>query len=223
MDHLAALVDKSLVLTEESRGSTRYRLLETVRAYAAERLAQRPGSDRDETRAAHRDHYLALVRPPASIGAAASRPSAGPAGGRSTTSARPWRSASPIPVARARAAPPAGLRWFCQLRGHSGEVLEALELLLDRPDAGLPTRGPGPGPDRKVPPAQSLRRRLGNPGRWPARPLRSPATSPMPPSPPMPCPRRAGSCWSVAICRPRWLRSTKRSRWPYHRRSPADR
>ena len=42
---VAALVGKSLVQAEVIHGSTRYRLLETVRHYAAERLALRaPGS-----------------------------------------------------------------------------------------------------------------------------------------------------------------------------------
>ena len=41
LDLLAALVGKSLVQAEVIRGSTRYRLLETVRHYAAERLSQR--------------------------------------------------------------------------------------------------------------------------------------------------------------------------------------
>src|SRR5208282_212181 len=34
----------------------------------------------------------------------------------------------------------AGLRWFCFMRGHGGEVLEAIDVLLERPDAHLPTR-----------------------------------------------------------------------------------
>jgi predicted ATPase len=55
LDHLAALVDKSLVQADEARGSTRYRLLETVRDYAAERLARRAGAEPSQTRAAHRD------------------------------------------------------------------------------------------------------------------------------------------------------------------------
>src|SRR5262249_45375078 len=38
VDGLTSLVDKSLVVTEERAGSTRYRMLETVRQYAAERL-----------------------------------------------------------------------------------------------------------------------------------------------------------------------------------------
>src|SRR5439155_13905294 len=61
LERLAALVDKSLVQAEEVHGATLYRLLETVRHYAAERLAVRPGLELDQTRAAHRDYYLALV------------------------------------------------------------------------------------------------------------------------------------------------------------------
>ena len=34
----------------------------------------------------------------------------------------------------------AGLHWFCNMRGHGVEVLEALNALLDRPDARMPTR-----------------------------------------------------------------------------------
>ena len=55
----AQLVDKSLVLAEERHGHARYRLLETVRQYAAERL-----DEAGETAAArdrHLDHHLALV------------------------------------------------------------------------------------------------------------------------------------------------------------------
>ena len=39
----------------------------------------------------------------------------------------------------------AGLRWFCGIRGHAGEVLEALTVLLERP---APTCPPVPGPGR---------------------------------------------------------------------------
>ncbi|MGH3169302.1 MAG: hypothetical protein ACRDN0_25905 [Trebonia sp.] len=44
LDLLAALVSKSLVQADVIHGSTRYRLLETVRHYAAEHLALRAGS-----------------------------------------------------------------------------------------------------------------------------------------------------------------------------------
>ncbi|MGH2721521.1 MAG: ATP-binding protein, partial [Actinomycetota bacterium] len=43
LDLLTALVDKSLVTTEESRSTVRYRLLETVRQYAGQRLTEEGG------------------------------------------------------------------------------------------------------------------------------------------------------------------------------------
>lgn len=56
---LASLVEKSLVQAEERGGHVRYRLLETVRHYALERL---PDADEaDGTRDRHRDFYLALA------------------------------------------------------------------------------------------------------------------------------------------------------------------
>ena len=61
LDLLAALVGKSLVQAEVIRGSTHYRLLETVRHYAAERLALRADSDLRDVRVAYRDHYLAVA------------------------------------------------------------------------------------------------------------------------------------------------------------------
>jgi DNA-binding CsgD family transcriptional regulator len=141
LDHLAALIGKSLVQAEEIHGSTRYWLLETVRHYAAERLARRPGAEQDETRAAHRDHYLALVETAdlhlrgrdealwldrleaefdnvrAALAFSLADPDSAEPGLRLTT----------------------GLRWFCTMRGHGSEVLEALNLLLERPDARRPT------------------------------------------------------------------------------------
>src|ERR1043166_975181 len=41
LDSLTSLVDKSLVVYEEKEGKGRYRLLETVRQYARERLEER--------------------------------------------------------------------------------------------------------------------------------------------------------------------------------------
>ena len=56
---LARLVDKSLVVVEEQDGVARYRLLDTVRHYARERLAQAGEPERLEAR--HRSHYLRLA------------------------------------------------------------------------------------------------------------------------------------------------------------------
>ena len=141
LDHLAALVDKSLVQADEIRGSTRYRLLETVRHYAAERLVLRAGSELDETRAAHRNHYLGLVE-------TAAMHLRGPGEAvwldRLEVEFDNIRAALAFSLADPGSAElglrlAAGLRWFCHLRGHGGEVLEALDVLLERPDARTPT------------------------------------------------------------------------------------
>ncbi len=142
LDLVAALVGKSLVQAEVTGGSTRYRLLETIRHYAAERLAQRAGPDGRDARAAHRDHYLSLVE----TAAAQSR---GPDEHR-------WfdcieaefdniRAALAFSIADPGGAEPglrmaAALRAFVFSHGHSGEVIEALGALLGRPDARQPTR-----------------------------------------------------------------------------------
>lgn len=55
---LGGLVDKSLVLAEPGPGGMRYRILETIREYAMERLASTASGD--ATRERHRDWYLAL-------------------------------------------------------------------------------------------------------------------------------------------------------------------
>ncbi|MGD0244109.1 MAG: LuxR C-terminal-related transcriptional regulator [Streptosporangiaceae bacterium] len=142
LDLLATLVGKSLVQADVILGSTRYRLLETVRHYAAERLASRPGSDPRDVRVAHRDYYLSLVE----TGATRLR---GPEEVR-------WldrieaefdniRAALAFSMADPGEAGPglrlaAGLKWFCFMRGHSGEIIEALGALLARPDVREPTR-----------------------------------------------------------------------------------
>ncbi len=61
-DVLASLVNKSLVVAEPSAGSLRYRLLETIRQYAADQLV-RTGGDAEAARArsAHAGYYLQLA------------------------------------------------------------------------------------------------------------------------------------------------------------------
>lgn len=53
------LVDKSLVLLERSDGKTRYRMLETIRQYAREKLLD--AAESEAVHGAHRDFFLALA------------------------------------------------------------------------------------------------------------------------------------------------------------------
>ena len=59
LDQLTLLVDKSLVVAEDTRHGTRYRLLETVRQYAQEKLHE--SREGDDIRGRHRDHYTAMA------------------------------------------------------------------------------------------------------------------------------------------------------------------
>lgn len=59
LDELTLLVDKSLVIAENTSGATRYRLLETVRQYALEKLGD--SGESDPVRLRHRDYYTHLA------------------------------------------------------------------------------------------------------------------------------------------------------------------
>jgi predicted ATPase/class 3 adenylate cyclase/DNA-binding CsgD family transcriptional regulator len=59
LDQLSLLVDKSLVVADDSGGRTRYRLLETVRQYALEKLGE--SGEADAVRSRHRDYYTSLA------------------------------------------------------------------------------------------------------------------------------------------------------------------
>ena len=58
---LGSLADKSLVVAEPAAASVRYRLLETIRLFAAERLAEAGGEQAAAAREAHSAHYLAVA------------------------------------------------------------------------------------------------------------------------------------------------------------------
>ncbi|GBG35888.1 transcriptional regulator [Mycobacterium montefiorense] len=59
LDQLTLLVDKSLLLADDSRDRTRYRLLETVRQYAQEKLGE--SGEADAVRSRHRDYYTSIA------------------------------------------------------------------------------------------------------------------------------------------------------------------
>ena len=60
LDLLGSLVEKSLVMLEERDDGARYLMLDTIREYAREKLAQR--ADAAETAARHCDHYFAIAK-----------------------------------------------------------------------------------------------------------------------------------------------------------------
>ena len=59
LDLISRLVEKSLVLTEDSGDQLRYRLLETLRDYGATRLAE--AGETEATQRRHRDFFLSLA------------------------------------------------------------------------------------------------------------------------------------------------------------------
>ncbi len=59
LDVLTLLVDKSLVVADDTGGRTRNRLLETVRQYALEKLGE--SGEADAVRSRHRDYYTAMA------------------------------------------------------------------------------------------------------------------------------------------------------------------
>ena len=59
-DALAGLVDKSVLVPGEVAGRVRYRMLETIRSYGRERLADR--GETGELAGRHRDYYVSFAR-----------------------------------------------------------------------------------------------------------------------------------------------------------------
>ena len=134
---LAALVDKSLVQFDDTGARpVRYRLLETVRQYAARQLrAQRPVAEH-AARTAHREHYLALAE--AAAPQLVARDQAGWLD-RLDLELDNLRAAIAFSLDQADPAPGirlvTSLRMFWKARGHAAEGVEALRALLDGPAA----------------------------------------------------------------------------------------
>ncbi|MES9605036.1 BTAD domain-containing putative transcriptional regulator [Actinomadura sp. NPDC000929] len=134
LDVLVRLVDRSLVVMTERPGEgPRYRLLESVAAYAAERLAEAGETRRAE--AAHSAHHLALAERAA--------------GGLTGPDQARWLARLDVESANLRAALDAAgsadealrlvnaLAWYWFLRGRLTEALRSLEAALAR-DGGSP-------------------------------------------------------------------------------------
>ena len=125
---LGALVDKSLVqFGDAGAGPGRYRLLETVRQYAAGRLDALGPAVADATRIDHRDYYLALAE-------AAAPQLMGPGQAAwldrldaelgNLRAAIAFSQAQPDPAPGLRLA--ASLRVYWRVRGHAAEGADTL-------------------------------------------------------------------------------------------------
>jgi predicted ATPase/DNA-binding CsgD family transcriptional regulator len=133
--HLAGLVDKSLVqFGDAGAGLGRYRLLETIRQYAAERLDAHGTEAAGTARAAHRDYYLALAED-----AAPRLEAAGQAEWLDRLDAELGNLRAALAVSLTQADPEPGLRlaaslrWYWSMRGQAAEGADTLRALLAMP------------------------------------------------------------------------------------------
>ena len=137
---LTALVDKSLVVYEEPQGEARYRLLETIRQYAARSAGgERGGSDLPPR---HRDYFLALAEE-------ADKKLKGPDQGQwlNRLGDRTRQPASGADIVFGRRGGDeiglklgAALQRFWQIRGHLSEGCECLTALLAAPEVQVRTK-----------------------------------------------------------------------------------
>ncbi len=134
---LGALVDKSLVqFGDTGTGPDRYRLLETVRQYAAGQLDALGPAAAGAARIAHRDYYLALAEAAAPQLAAHDQ-----AEWLDRLDAELGNLRAAITFSQTHADPAPGLRLAASLRvywaarGHAAEGADALQSLLDIPAA----------------------------------------------------------------------------------------
>jgi non-specific serine/threonine protein kinase len=141
MGHLGALVDKSLVqFGDAGSGPGRYRLLETVRQYAAGQLEALGTVIAGAARLAHRDYYVALAEQAAPHLVAAGQTQwldrlNADLGNLRAALAFTVSVADPGPGLRMAAA----LRWYWKARGHAREGAGVLRALLDVPGAQAAT------------------------------------------------------------------------------------
>ena len=134
---LGALVDKSLVQFDHTgAGPGRYRLLETVRQYAAGRLDALGPAAAGAARLAHRDYYLALAEAAAPQLVAHDQAEwldrlDAELGNLRAAIAFSLTQPDPEPGLRLAAS----LRVYWLVRGHAAEGADALQALLDTPAA----------------------------------------------------------------------------------------
>jgi tetratricopeptide (TPR) repeat protein len=137
---LAALQDQSLILLEEGEEEERYRMLEPLRQFAAEKLAER--EETDATRQRHAEFFLALAE--------AAQPELERTGSAywldrlerdrdNLRAARDWFEADDEGAGQSiRLA--SALKYFGMVREHRAEARARLERALSRPSEPSPAR-----------------------------------------------------------------------------------
>jgi predicted ATPase/DNA-binding CsgD family transcriptional regulator len=137
LGHLGALVDKSLVqFGDAGAGPGRYRLLDTVRQYAAGQLDALGPEAAQAARIAHRGYYLALAEE-----AAPHLKASGQATWLDRLDAELGNLRAALAVSQADPDPEPGLRLataleqYWAIRGHSAEGADVLRALLNAPGA----------------------------------------------------------------------------------------
>jgi predicted ATPase/class 3 adenylate cyclase len=134
---LGSLVDKSLVVAEPAGEALRYRLLETIRQFAAERLAEDGDDEATAVAAAHCAHYLSVAETAASHltgpgqGSWLARLDTDQANLRRAASHAASRPDGTSQVLRLGVA----LRRYWMARSRDEEALALLMPVLDRPEA----------------------------------------------------------------------------------------
>ncbi len=135
--YLGALVDKNLVQFDNTGAVlVRYRLLETIRQYAADQLQAQGAGATDTARIAHRDHYLELAETAAPQLVASDQAQwldrlDAELGNLRAAIALSLTQTDPAPGLRLAAS----LRVFWKTRGHAAEGADVLQALLAAPAA----------------------------------------------------------------------------------------
>ena len=143
VDLVKSLVDKSLVQADVA-GIVRYRLLETIRDYAAGKLAVRGSDEFERTERVHRDYFLRLAEGAAPHLIAHDQADwldrlSGDYDNLRLALARCLVDADPEPGLRLAAA----LTYFWLYRDHAAEGADVLLAHIDRPEAQKPTASRG--------------------------------------------------------------------------------
>jgi predicted ATPase/DNA-binding SARP family transcriptional activator len=142
LDVVSSLVDKSLLQVDTSRGAARYRMLETVREYAAGKPAD---GDQQTARAAHARHFLGLVELAAPHFSGSDQLHWRVRLERDEDNLRTAFAALIAALGEGEAALRFGaaVSKFWNSRGTYGDEVDLLEAALGRPDASAPTAARG--------------------------------------------------------------------------------